>query len=115
MMVSGKSKGNRVQGGLPGGDSGKEPACQFRRRKRLGFDPWVRKIPWRREWLPTPVLSPGKSHEQRSLAGYSPWGHKESETTEAAQHTDTQQGPGFLKRAQTHLTWVGGHGRGLLR
>ena len=40
------------------------------------FDPWVRKIPWRREWLPTPVFSPGKFHEQRSLAGYSPWGHK---------------------------------------
>ena len=42
----------------------------------------VRKIPWRREWLPTPVFLPGESHGQRSLAGYSPSGHKESDTTE---------------------------------
>ena len=41
--------------------------------------PWVGKIPWRREWQHTPVLLPGESHGQRSLAGYSPWGHKESE------------------------------------
>ena len=47
-----------------------------------GFDPWVRKIPWRREWLPTPVFLPGEFHRQRRLAGYSPWGHKESDTTE---------------------------------
>ena len=37
------------------------------------FDPWVGKIPWRREWQPTPVLLPGEFHGQRSLAGYSPW------------------------------------------
>ena len=49
---------------------------------RLGFDPWVRKIPWRRNWQPTPVFLPGKSHGQRSLVDYSPWGHKESDTTE---------------------------------
>ena len=42
----------------------------------------VRKIPWRREWLPTPVFLPGESHRQRSLVGYSPWGHEESDTTE---------------------------------
>ena len=46
------------------------------------FDPWVRKIPWRRKWHPTPVLLPGKFHGWRSLVGYSPWGHKESDTTE---------------------------------
>ena len=40
--------------------------------RRPQFNPWVRKIPWRREWLPTPVFLPGESHEQRSLAGYSP-------------------------------------------
>ena len=40
------------------------------------------KDPWRREWLPTPVLLPGESHGQRSLEGYSPRGHKESDTTE---------------------------------
>ena len=42
----------------------------------------VRKIPWRREWPPTPVFLPGESHGQRSLAGYSPWGHKELNTAE---------------------------------
>ena len=48
---------------------------------RPGFDLWVGKIPWRRKWQPTPVLLPGKSHGQRSLVGYGPWGHKESDTT----------------------------------
>ena len=46
------------------------------------FDPWVEKILWRRKWQPTPVYLPGKSHGQRSLAGCSPWGHKDSHTTE---------------------------------
>ena len=46
------------------------------------FDPWVKKIPWRRAWQPTQVFLPAESHEQRSLAGYSPWGHKELDTTE---------------------------------
>ena len=49
--------------------------------KRCGFSPWVRKIPWRREWQPTPVVLPGEIHGQRSLVGYSPWGHKESNMT----------------------------------
>ena len=53
--------------------SGEESACHCRRH---GLDPWVKKIPWRRKWLPMPVFLPGKSHGQRSLAGYSPWGHK---------------------------------------
>ena len=48
---------------------------------RRGFDSWVRKIPWRRKWQPTPVFLPGKSQEQRGLAGYSPWGCKESDMT----------------------------------
>ena len=47
-----------------------------------GFDPWVRKIPWRRKWQPTPMFLPGKSHGQRSLVGYTLWGHKELNTTE---------------------------------
>ena len=46
------------------------------------IDPWVRKFPWRRKWLPTAVFLPGEFHRQRSLVGYSPWGHKESDTTE---------------------------------
>ena len=40
------------------------------------FNPWVGKIPWRREWLPTPVFLPGEFHGQTSLAGYSPWGRQ---------------------------------------
>ena len=67
---------------LPRRLSDKTPACQCWRHKRCWFNPWVRKIPWRREWQPTAVFLPGKSHGQRSLAGYSPWGHKESDTTE---------------------------------
>ena len=53
---------------------------------RCRFDPWVRKIPWRRKWQPTPVLLPGESHGQRSLVGYSPWGRKESDMTEVTEH-----------------------------
>ena len=46
------------------------------------FNPGVGKIPWGRKWQPTPVSLPGKSHGQRSMAGYSPWGHKELDTTQ---------------------------------
>ena len=55
--------------GIPGGASGKEPACQCRRLKRQWFNPWVGKIPWRRAWQPTPVFLPRESHGQRRLAG----------------------------------------------
>ena len=50
------------------------------------FNPWVKKIPWRRKWQPTPVFLPGKSHGQKSLVGYSPCGLKEPDVTEHA-HT----------------------------
>ena len=49
------------------------------------FDPWVRKIPWRRARQPTAVFLPGKSQGRRSLAGYRPWGGKESDTTEVTE------------------------------
>ena len=62
--------------------SGKESACQCRRRKRHGFDPWVRKFPSSRNWQPTPVFSSGKFHGQRSLVGYGTWVCKESDTAE---------------------------------
>ena len=65
--------------GLPWWLSGKESACQCRKH---GFDPWSGKIPWRREWQPTPINLPGESYGRRSLVGYSPWGHKESDMTE---------------------------------
>ena len=49
---------------------------------RCGFNPWVGKIPWRRERLPTPVFLPEEFHGQRSLVGYSPHGGRKSDTTE---------------------------------
>ena len=74
---------------LSGGSVSKELACQCRRHKRCGFDPWVQKILWRRKWQPTPVFLPGKFHGQRSLAGCRPWGRKESDTAEwLSTHTD---------------------------
>jgi len=53
-------------------------------QRRLGFHPWIGKIPWMRKWQPTPIFLPGEFHEQRSLAGYSLWGCKESDRTEHA-------------------------------
>ena len=78
---------------------------------RPRFEPWVDKIPWRREWQPTPVLLPGEFHGQRSLAGPSPWGHKESDTTEQITYTLTvyhvveriHQTPNSLILPSTHL------------
>ena len=67
---------------LPKWHSGKESAYQCRRLRRFRFNPWVRKIPWRRAWQPIPVFLPGKSHGQRSLVGSSPWGCKELDKTE---------------------------------
>ena len=64
--------------GLPWWLNGKEFACHCR---RLRLDPRVGKIPWRRKGQPTPVFLPGKSHGQRSLAGFSPWGCKDSDRT----------------------------------
>ena len=58
----------------------KNPPVNAGRRKRHGFNPWVGKIPWRRARQPTPVFLPGESHGQKSLAGYSPWGHRVAPT-----------------------------------
>ena len=71
--------------------SGKECTCQCRRCR---FNPWVGKIPWRREWQPTPVFLPGECHGQRSMVGYSPWGYKESDMTEQVTHTSNWQHSG---------------------
>ena len=57
--------------------SDEDSSCQCR---RCGFDSWVGKIPWRRKWWLTPVL-PGKFQGERSLVGYSPWGHRELDMT----------------------------------
>ena len=87
--------------GFPGGAGAKDPTCQCRRRNRCGFDPWVEQIPWRRAWQPTPVLSPGDAHGQRSLVGSSPWGHKETGLS-----TKCQQG-------SQHTVWL--HGERLMK
>ena len=63
------------------------PAMQERPR----FDPWVRKIPWRREWQPSPVFLPGESHGQRSLVGHRPWGLKELDM-----HTESGRKPRII-------------------
>ena len=68
--------------GFPRWHTGKESTCQYRRCKRCGFDPWVGKILWSGKWQPTTVFSSAEFHGQRSLAGYSLWGHKESDVTE---------------------------------
>ena len=75
--------------GFPGGSDGKELASQC---GRPGFIPWVGKIPWRRKWVPTPVFLLGESRGQRSLAGYSSWGHKESDRTEGVSFSTVKGG-----------------------
>ena len=74
----------------PGGTSGKEVACQGRRHKAHGFNFFVWKIPWSRAQQPTPVFLPGQSHVWWRQAGYSSWGCKESDKTEATLHLHMQ-------------------------
>ena len=74
----------RALTGLPRWLSDKESACQYRRHR---VSPVIRKIPWRRKCQPMPAFLPEKSHGQKSLAGYGPWGHKESDTTEVTEHS----------------------------
>ena len=68
-----------IAGSFPGGSDGKESACNV---GDLGSVPGLGSFPWRREWQPTPVFLYGEFHGLRSLVGYSPWGCKESDTTE---------------------------------
>ena len=70
--------------GFPVRLSGRELACQCR---RLGFEPWVRKIPWRRNQLPTPIFLPGEFHGWRSLAGCIVHGVTKSQTRLSMRHT----------------------------
>ena len=65
---------------------GKSTACQCR---RLRFNPWIRKIPWRRAWQPTPAFCPGESCEQRSLVGYGPEAHRVGHDWSNLAHTHT--------------------------
>ena len=72
--------GGAISLGFPGGSAVKNPPAMEKTQQT-----WVRPLgqedPWRRKWQPTPVLLPGKSHEQKSLVGYSPWGRRESDMT----------------------------------
>ena len=99
--------------GFPGGPSGKEPTCQCRRHKRLGFNPWVGKIPWRRAQQPTPVFLTGESHGQRSLAGYSLWGlsvgHDWLNGHEFEQTLESGEGQESLAVVRSIGSWRVGH------
>ena len=74
--------------GFPGCSVSKESTCKAGDAEE-GSIPGSGRSPWRRAWQPTPVFIPGEFHGQRSLAGYSPWGHEESDTTEATEHACT--------------------------
>ena len=101
--------------GFPGGSSAKESTCQCRRHRRCRFDPWARKIHWRRKWQPAPVFLPGKSHGERSLVTYSPWGCRvrynlAAKYTHSLSHTHTHMllwSPDF----NTFLSWWKGDAR----
>ena len=75
--------GAGLEGGSVGSRTGALVVCTVAvvvvQCKRPGFNPWVEKIPWRRKWQSTPVFLPGDSYGQKSLVGYSPWGHQESD------------------------------------
>ncbi|XP_069413626.1 UPF0462 protein C4orf33 homolog isoform X4 [Ovis canadensis] len=83
--------------GFPSG-SGVKILLQCKRRR---FDPWVRKISWRRKWSPTPAFLPGKSYGQRSLAVYSPWSCRGSE--DSIPHEETEDGQGLTSIALSIL------------
>ena len=97
----------------PSSFRGKESTCQCRSLRRLGFDPWVRKIPCRRKRQPTPVFLPGKSHGQRSLVECSLWGYKDSDNwaTEQAHKAHT---PAFTNKMEEKSTKGRASGKDLL-
>ena len=71
---------------FPGGTMVKNSPANARRARETGLIPGLGRFPWRRKWPPTPVFLPGESHGQGSLVGFSPWGRKETDTTEHTQH-----------------------------
>ena len=81
--------------GFPAGTGSKEPACQCRRHKRHWFNPWVRKIPWRRAWQPIPTFLPGES-QGREAWWATVHGVAKNWMTEVAQHTDIHGRSVFL-------------------
>ena len=65
---------------------------------RRRFSPWARRISWKRAWQCTSAFLPGESHGQGSLAGYSPWGHRESDMTEETQHRPYIEQRGYTQK-----------------
>ena len=101
--------------GLHGGSFfGKESACSAGDQ---GLSAWVGKIPWRRAWEPTPGFFPGESHGQRSLAGCSPGGPKELDTTEHLDHhlRDSHLGPAAIHSAALALVIHKDHSKQVMR
>ena len=94
--------------GFPGGASGKEPACQCGRCTRHGFNPWDRKIPWRRAQQRNPVFLPGESHGRRGLVGYSPWGCRVRHDWRNSTHTHTHTHTHVCKIASGKHLWSTG-------
>ena len=90
----------RGGGGFPGSSVGKKSACNA---GKPWFNFWVKKLSSRRDRLPTPVFLPGESHGQRSLAGYSPWGCKELDTTEWLSTAQYHVGEAVFKRTSTSV------------
>ena len=90
--------------GFPGGASGKEPACQCGRGKRLRFNPWAGKVPWRRKWQPPPV------NGQRSLVGCSPRGTRSQtqwkDRAQAGSWASLTGKHGLKRASETHLVRV---------
>ena len=92
--------------GFPGGSVVKNLPANAKDRGDVGSIPRVRRIPWKRKWQPTPVFLPGKSHGQRSLLDYSPWGCKESDTTEQLSvHREKKHRSAFVITGILKLLW----------
>ena len=90
--------------GLPRWISGKESTCNAADE----FDPWVRKIHWRRKWQPTPVFLSGKSHGQRTLLGHSPLGHRRVRHDLATKQQGLQsmkESSSFISQNPNHRMW----------
>ena len=89
--------------GFPGGASGKEFTCQCRRHRRCGFDPWVRKIPWRRERQSTPIFLPGKSHDR---GGWWATVHGVAEELDMTEHVMDGMEDGLLSLTCAGPPWL---------
>ena len=81
--------------------------------RRPGFDPWVNKVPWRREWQPTLVFLPGEIHAQRSLVGYSPWGHKTWDMTQQLSLSLHFRGNGNIEKLKCKSNIPSGQGKSI--